>query len=296
MKRMLGSLQRRKKQATRNDASLFTPSTSNHKDASPIPSSHARRKLKVELDSSELTKDKPQRRRRTRIRDAMHEFVESDVSSTHGSENAFDVREVEGEKTTSNENIDEHSGVGSKETDDLDDSKPMWRSDMKDSDVSDEESDHRDNKLDLATKTNDADEGKLADAPTSTRNETKGGDYGDSMVQQEFDVNQVSKNRVPPSEGKSFERGRKQSIMTVIVNGKLPVRKQVNCIFIIVKPARRSGICPKMGSLSILKISQNCSNLFQSQGHKKAVDVSKMEFEKMLWRFPTRMAVLRLPT
>ena len=138
----------------------------------------------------------------------MHEFVESDVSSTHGSENAFDVREVEGEKTASNENIDEHSGVGSKETDDLDDSKPMWRSDMKDSDASDEESDHRDDKLDLATKTNDADEGKLADAPTSTTNETKGGDYNDSMAQQEFDANQVGKNRVPTSEGKSFERGR----------------------------------------------------------------------------------------
>ena len=112
MKRMLGSLQRRKKQATRDDASLFTPSTSNHKDASPIPSSHARRKLKVELDSNELTKDKPQRRRRTRIRDAMHEFVESDVSSTHGSDNAFDNREVEGEKHPLDENIDEHSGVG----------------------------------------------------------------------------------------------------------------------------------------------------------------------------------------
>ncbi len=208
MKRMLGSLQRRKKQSTRNEAPVFTPSTSKHKDASPIPSSHARRKLKVELDSSELTKDKPQRRRRTRIRDAMHEFVESDVSSTHESENAFDIREVEGQKTTSNENIDEQSGIEGKENDELDDSKPMWRSDMKDSDVSDEESDHRDDKLDLATKTNDADEGKHADAPTSTTSETKGGDYDDAMVQQKFDVNQVYTNRVPTSEGKSFERGR----------------------------------------------------------------------------------------
>ena len=163
----VSSLQRRKKQSTRNEAPVFTPSTSKHKDASPIPSSHARRKLKVELDSSELTKDKPQRRRRTRIRDAMHEFVESDVSSTHESENAFDIREVEGQKTTSNENIDEQSGIEGKENDELDDSKPMWRSDMKDSDVSDEESDHRDDKLDLATKTNDADEGKHADAPTN---------------------------------------------------------------------------------------------------------------------------------
>ena len=250
MKRMLGSLQRRKKQATRNDASLFTPSTSNHKDASPIHSSHARRKLKVELESSELTKDKPQRRRRTRIRDAMHEFVESDVSSTHGSENAFDVREVEGEKTASNENIDEHSGVGSKETDDLDDSKPMWRSDMKDSDASDEESDHRGSKLDLATKTNDADEGKLADALQVLE------------MKQRAEIIMIrwrSKNLMLIRLVKKVWQRRKEKAlnevetipMTVIVNGKLPVRKQVNCIFIIVKPARRSGICPKMGSLSI---------------------------------------------
>ena len=97
MKRMLG-LQRRKKQSTRNEAPVFTPSTSKHKDASPIPSSHARRKLKVELDSSELTKDKPQRRRRTRIRDAMHEFAESDVSSTHESRTPLIYGKLKGKR------------------------------------------------------------------------------------------------------------------------------------------------------------------------------------------------------
>ena len=212
MKRMLGSLQRRKKQATRDDASLFTPSTSNHKDASPIPSSHARRKLKVELDSNELTKDKPQRRRRTRIRDAMHEFVESDVSSTHGSDNAFDNRGFEGENAPSEENIDEQSGTEGKETDDLDDSKPMWRSDMKDSDASDDESDLPDSKKDLATKMDDSGEGKRADAPASVTDETKGEDHEYELAQQEFNASQFAANRMAMSEGKSSDRGRSNLI------------------------------------------------------------------------------------
>ncbi len=147
MKQMLGSLQKRKKtQRTKN--TISTPSTSIVGERSPIPSSHNRQKLKLELEASEGKENKPVRRRRTRIRDAMHEYVASDISSENSStHNNTNDGEHEGGKTTVDERkVEYNDDCEEEDNSELQNSKPMWRSDMKDSELSnDEDSDNEDN-------------------------------------------------------------------------------------------------------------------------------------------------------
>ena len=68
--------------------------------------------------------------------------------------------------------------------------------------------------------------------------------------------------------------------MNVIVNGRVARSEAGKLYFYHRKTRKTQWHMPEDGIIVNIKISQNCSNLFQSQGHKKAVDVSKMEFEK----------------
>ncbi len=124
-----------------NKNTISTPSTTIVGERSPIPSSHNRQKLKLELEASEGKENKPVRRRRTRIRDAMHEYVASDISSENSStHNNTNDGEHEGGKTTVDERkVEYNDDCEEEDNSELQTSKPMWRSDMKDSELSNDE-------------------------------------------------------------------------------------------------------------------------------------------------------------
>ena len=132
IKRVLGSLQKKKKVVNApaslpgiSSSKALTASSAFASDESPIRSSHYQRAARMELAEREEDQKSVVRRRKTRIKDAIHEDMEMDVHNISGEDSSQPMMDG---------NVVE-KGV-SDDDEEVDTSKPMWRSDIRDSDQS----------------------------------------------------------------------------------------------------------------------------------------------------------------